>query len=79
MTTVVSPTPTMDRIATPDPALQRAELAAFLRTRRERITPEQVGLPSTGRRRTPTWRRCGATRRSGNCYGPRDRGDLLCC
>ena len=57
MTTVVSPTPTMDRIATPDPALQRAELAAFLRTRRERITPEQVGLASTGRRRTPGLRR----------------------
>ncbi|SFF33443.1 Helix-turn-helix domain-containing protein [Paenibacillus algorifonticola] len=33
------------------------ELAHFLRTRRERITPEQVGLPSGGRRRTPGLRR----------------------
>lgn len=36
---------------------QRRELAAFLRSRRERITPDQVGLPSTGRRRTPGLRR----------------------
>ncbi|MGY0386758.1 helix-turn-helix transcriptional regulator [Nocardioides sp. WG-D5] len=35
----------------------RAELAAFLRTRRERITPEDVGLPGGGRRRTPGLRR----------------------
>ena len=33
------------------------ELAQFLRTRRERITPEQAGLPSGGRRRTPGLRR----------------------
>jgi transcriptional regulator with XRE-family HTH domain len=37
--------------------MRRRELAAFLRTRRERITPEQVGLPSIGRRRTPGLRR----------------------
>ncbi|MFJ9851806.1 helix-turn-helix transcriptional regulator [Streptomyces sp. NPDC101150] len=36
---------------------QRRELGAFLRTRRERITPEETGLPSTGRRRTPGLRR----------------------
>ncbi|MFJ3333378.1 helix-turn-helix transcriptional regulator [Streptomyces sp. NPDC086766] len=36
---------------------QRGELAAFLRSRRERITPDQVGLPHTGRRRTPGLRR----------------------
>ncbi|WP_035854274.1 helix-turn-helix transcriptional regulator [Kitasatospora azatica] len=36
---------------------RRQELADFLRSRRERITPEQVGLPSTGRRRTPGLRR----------------------
>ncbi|MEV6973852.1 helix-turn-helix transcriptional regulator [Kitasatospora sp. NPDC093806] len=36
---------------------RRNELAAFLRSRRERITPEQVGLPMTGRRRTPGLRR----------------------
>lgn len=38
-------------------ALRRRELAVFLRSRRERITPEQVGLPVTGRRRTPGLRR----------------------
>ena len=35
----------------------RAELAAFLRSRRERISPEQAGLPAGGRRRTPGLRR----------------------
>jgi transcriptional regulator with XRE-family HTH domain len=38
-------------------ASRRGELADFLRSRRERITPEQVGLPSGGRRRTPGLRR----------------------
>ncbi|MFG3633985.1 helix-turn-helix transcriptional regulator [Streptomyces huasconensis] len=33
------------------------ELAAFLRSRRERVTPEQVGLPRGTRRRTPGLRR----------------------
>jgi len=36
---------------------RRAELAAFLRTRRERTTPEQAGLPPGSRRRTPGLRR----------------------
>ncbi len=36
---------------------RRAELAAFLRSRRERITPEQVGLSPGLRRRTPGLRR----------------------
>ncbi|MET8622904.1 helix-turn-helix transcriptional regulator [Kitasatospora sp. NPDC004669] len=40
----------------PDDA-RRHDLAAFLRSRRERIAPEQVGLPMTGRRRTPGLRR----------------------
>ncbi len=40
-----------------DDAIRRAELAAFLRSRRERITPEQVGLPRGSRRRTPGLRR----------------------
>ncbi|MFJ9408166.1 helix-turn-helix transcriptional regulator [Streptomyces sp. NPDC101393] len=40
-----------------DAAVRRAELAAFLRSRRERITPEQVGLPRGARRRTPGLRR----------------------
>ncbi|MEZ0091650.1 helix-turn-helix transcriptional regulator [Streptacidiphilus sp. EB129] len=37
--------------------VRRRELAAFLRSRRERISPEQVGLPAVGRRRTPGLRR----------------------
>lgn len=42
----------------PDPDLvRRRELGAFLRTRRERITPQEVGLPDGGRRRTPGLRR----------------------
>ncbi|WP_434775472.1 helix-turn-helix transcriptional regulator [Pseudomonas oryzihabitans] len=35
----------------------RIELAEFLRSRRERLTPDEVGLPSGGRRRTPGLRR----------------------
>ena len=38
----------------------RAELAAFLRARRARLSPRQVGLPAAGapgRRRTPGLRR----------------------
>jgi transcriptional regulator with XRE-family HTH domain len=38
-------------------AERRRELAAFLRTRRERITPVDVGLPPGPRRRTPGLRR----------------------
>lgn len=46
------------REAPTDPDLvRRRELAAFLRSRRERITPGQVGLPPAGRRRTPGLRR----------------------
>lgn len=37
--------------------IRRTELADFLRTRRERITPDDVGIPSGGRRRTPGLRR----------------------
>src|SRR3954447_12477210 len=36
---------------------RRTELADFLRTRRERITPDDVGLPPGPRRRTPGLRR----------------------
>lgn len=36
---------------------RRQELADFLRTRRARISPEQMGLPEGGRRRTPGLRR----------------------
>lgn len=35
----------------------RTELAEFLRSRRERITPEEIGLQASGRRRTPGLRR----------------------
>ena len=38
-------------------APRRRELAAFLRSRRERITPEEVGMPPAPRRRTPGLRR----------------------
>lgn len=36
---------------------RRRQLAHFLRTRRERLSPEQVGLPAGPRRRTPGLRR----------------------
>jgi len=36
---------------------RRMELASFLRTRRERLLPEHVGLPLRPRRRTPGLRR----------------------
>ena len=38
-------------------AVRRRELSAFLRSRRERLTPGQAGLPIGGRRRTPGLRR----------------------
>jgi transcriptional regulator with XRE-family HTH domain len=36
---------------------RRKELSGFLRSRRERLTPPQAGLPAGGRRRTPGLRR----------------------
>jgi transcriptional regulator with XRE-family HTH domain len=45
--------PLADRNGAP----RRAELADFLRTRREALQPAQVGLPGDGRRRTPGLRR----------------------
>lgn len=33
--------------------VNRGDLAAFLRTRRARLRPGDVGLPDLGRRRTP--------------------------
>ena len=59
MTTAVEPAAVAldgDVAALPD-AVRRREMAAFLRSRRERLTPHQVGLPITGRRRTPGLRR----------------------
>lgn len=40
-----------------DGRAQSRELGTFLRARRERLLPEDVGLPATGRRRTPGLRR----------------------
>lgn len=37
--------------------MNKSELGAFLRSRRERLRPEDVGLPSGARRRTPGLRR----------------------
>jgi transcriptional regulator with XRE-family HTH domain len=39
------------------PSIRRTELAAFLRGRRSRLRPGDVGLPGGGRRRTPGLRR----------------------
>jgi hypothetical protein len=48
----------MDHVATATAdSTRRSELAAFLRTRRERIRPEDVGLPPGIRRRTSGLRR----------------------
>jgi transcriptional regulator with XRE-family HTH domain len=47
----------MNGAATASGDHRRAELAAFLRSRRERITPEQAGLAPGQRRRTPGLRR----------------------
>jgi transcriptional regulator with XRE-family HTH domain len=44
-------------LAEGDGAPRRAELADFLRNRREALRPEDVGLPGGGRRRTPGLRR----------------------
>jgi transcriptional regulator with XRE-family HTH domain len=59
MSTVLEPVAVglSDEVATLPDAIRRRELAAFLRSRRERLTPHRVGLPITGRRRTPGLRR----------------------
>src|ERR1700759_2368372 len=58
-------------------ARRRHELAAFLRSRRERITPEDAGLPGGHRRRTAGLRREALAQLSGVgvtwCTGP-ERG-----
>src|ERR1700753_4510241 len=58
----MAPSPTLDApprlTAARRPAEpRRAELARFLRARRERVTPQEVGLPPGPRRRTPGLRR----------------------
>lgn len=57
MTTMAQRTPAHPPEASGDADVRRHELAAFLRSRRERIAPEQVGLPRGRRRRTPGLRR----------------------
>src|SRR3954454_22087653 len=56
MTTVATrpslPSPAAEADADGD-APRRRELAEFLRSRRERISPDQVGVAYSGRRRTP--------------------------
>jgi transcriptional regulator with XRE-family HTH domain len=47
----------MSDVATADPAACRREAGEFLRSRRERLTPPDVGLPNGFRRRTPGLRR----------------------
>ncbi|KUN83726.1 XRE family transcriptional regulator [Streptomyces bungoensis] len=61
MTTTATTATTAPETGPAQPArgaeIRRHELAAFLRSRRERIAPEQVGLPRGARRRTPGLRR----------------------
>jgi transcriptional regulator with XRE-family HTH domain len=47
----------MTDVSTIDPAARRREAGVFLRSRRERLTPTEVGLPNGFRRRTPGLRR----------------------
>ncbi|MFE5757837.1 helix-turn-helix domain-containing protein [Streptomyces massasporeus] len=57
MTTMARETTSRTPEAPREADVRRHELAAFLRSRRERIAPEQVGLPRGRRRRTPGLRR----------------------
>jgi transcriptional regulator with XRE-family HTH domain len=52
------PRVTVNRTTSNDAApRRREELASFLRSRRERLDPEEMGLPTSTRRRTPGLRR----------------------
>jgi transcriptional regulator with XRE-family HTH domain len=55
--TLTQPPPLADLPTRNGTELRRRELGAFLRNRRERLRPEQVGLRPTRRRRTPGLRR----------------------
>ncbi|MYW65668.1 helix-turn-helix domain-containing protein [Streptomyces sp. SID8379] len=48
---------TTERTTSEPPDRRRPELAAFLRARRARVTPQDVGMPAGPRRRTPGLRR----------------------
>ncbi|MEU5314715.1 helix-turn-helix transcriptional regulator [Streptomyces sp. NPDC021562] len=57
----------------------RAEVSAFLKSRRDRITPDQVGLPVYGQRRVPGLRRGEVAMLAGvsvEYYTRMERGDL---
>ncbi|GAA2439164.1 helix-turn-helix transcriptional regulator [Actinomadura vinacea] len=56
-TSAATGTGTQNGTATQGGTLRRRELAAFLRSRRARITPADVGMPPGRRRRTPGLRR----------------------
>src|SRR5258708_39185610 len=45
--------------------IRRKQLSEFLRSRRARITPADVGMPSSGRRRTPGLRRAEVAQLAG--------------
>ncbi len=55
-TVAAMPAP-VDSISPGAASVRRRELGGFLRSRRERIAPEEVGLPPAPRRRTPGLRR----------------------
>lgn len=58
---------------------QRDQAADFLRTRRDRVTPEQAGLLGSGRRRVPGLRReevAMLANISVDYYAKIERGDL---
>ena len=57
MSTAAAPLALVHSTSVKPDEVRRRELAGFLRSRRERIGPEQVGLPAGGRRRTPGLRR----------------------
>jgi transcriptional regulator with XRE-family HTH domain len=57
MSTALRYVPSTQPDGTDSSATRRTELAAFLRSRRERIHPEEVGFAPGGRRRTPGLRR----------------------
>ncbi|MBL1099215.1 helix-turn-helix domain-containing protein [Streptomyces coffeae] len=55
----------MSAARTPAPTTARRELGAFLRSRRDRLRPDAVGLPDAPGRRTPGLRRSEVARLAG--------------
>ncbi|MFJ8794940.1 helix-turn-helix transcriptional regulator [Streptomyces sp. NPDC102462] len=58
---------------------EQAEVSAFLKSRRDRITPQQAGLPSYGKRRVPGLRRGEVAQLAGmsvEYYTRLERGNL---